>query len=84
MLAASTDLEEALIKLLLENRPEVEAMVDNMMELVLDTWGTRDGVNVELMKIDEDGAKVELMKKEEDGTRVELMKIVADVIFVEE
>ena len=84
LLAASTDLEDVPITLLLENPLEEEAMVDNMMELVLDTWGTRDGVNVELMKIDEDGTTVELVKIETDGTKVELVNIGTEVVLTDE
>ena len=72
LLVVSTDLEEVAIKLLLENPLEVETNVDCTMELVFETCGIRDGMRVELEKIDA------------DGLRVELVKIVADVVFAEE
>ena len=83
-MAASTDLEEALIKLLLENPPEVEVIVDITMELVFETWGTRDGARVEFVKKEEDGTTVELVKVETDGTKVELVNIETEVVFTEE
>ena len=72
LLVVSTDLEEVAIKLLLDNPLEVETNVDCTMELVFETCGIRDGMRVELEKIDA------------DGLRVELVKIVADVVFAEE
>ena len=71
MLAASTDLEDVPIRLLLENPLEVEVIEDWIRELLFETCGTRDGVTVELVKI-------------EDGVTVELMKIETEVVFTEE
>ena len=50
---------------------EVEVIEDWIRELLFETCGTRDGVTVELVKI-------------EDGVTVELMKIETEVVFTEE
>ena len=52
-------MEDVPIRLLLENPLKVEAMVDCTMELVFDTWGIRDGVTVELVKIETEVAFTE-------------------------
>mgnify|MGYP003365747245 CR=1 FL=1 len=72
LLAASTDLEEALMKLLLENPLDEDIIEEWIRELLFETCGTRDDVTVALVK------------KDEDCVRVELVKIETEVVFTEE
>ena len=54
LLAASIDLDEVSIRVLLENPLEEDTKVDWIVELLFDTCGTRDEVKVELMRIEAD------------------------------